>query len=128
MKPLLIVEIVSALVALAALVWLVWYLACSKRRRAGKAACGASLSTHVKVSMALCGAAVVHGISAVAYASGALTATYVLGAAGLACFVLSGMCMAGPVRGRLKNPARLHMGLFVGGLMLVVAHMVVGRL
>lgn len=123
MTPVLIVEIVSALVALAALVYLVAFLV---RTRGGSRRLGEKASAHhVRASIVLCVAAAVHGAAAMVYASGAAPAAYALGWASLAAFVLSGACMAGPVRSRLRSPLAWHVGLFVAGAVLMVAHAMV---
>lgn len=122
----LIVEIISALAALGCLVALSVHLVRWLRfRRSPQDVAGA---WHVKASLAMCAAATVHGVAAMAYASGAGMATYALGWAALATFILSGLVMARPARNALKNPVALHAALFGMGTALVVAHAVAGRL
>ena len=125
MTPVLLVEIVSALVALVALVYLVAHLVRTRGGRRGEKPGGPA---HVRASVALCAAAAVHGVAATLYGSGASPAAYALGWAGLAAFLASGVCMLGPVRGRLRRPLAWHVGLFVAGVALVAAHAVAGRL
>lgn len=125
MTPVLLVEIVSALVALVALIYLVVHLVRTRAGRRGERSGG---TAHVRVSVVLCVAAVVHGVAAMAYGSGAHPAAYALGWAAVAAFLASGACMLAPVRPRLARPLAWHVALFVIGLVLVVAHAIAGRL
>ncbi len=130
MTPVLIIEIVSALVALACLVALVVQLiqlAISRMagRPQGK---GVVARHHSAVALSLCGASVVHGVAAMVYASGASVLAYVFGWLAVACFLASGACVMPLVR-RLRSCAlSVHIGLFVVGVVLVVVHAVAARL
>lgn len=130
MTPVLIIEIVSALVASACLVALVVQLVQMARSRTNKPQDkGAVARYHSAVALTLCGASVVHGVAAMVYASGASVLAYAFGWLAVACFLASGVCVMPSVRRRLRAHALPgHIGLFVLGAALVVAHAVAGRL
>lgn len=130
MTPVLIIEIVSALVALACLVALVVQLIQLARSRPdGSQNKGAVARHHSAVALTLCGASVVHGVAAMVYASGASVLAYVFGWLAVVCFLASGACVIPPVRHRLRSCAlSVHIGLFVVGVVFVVVHAVAARL
>lgn len=126
MKPVLVIEIVSAMVALGALVALLFQAV-----RAKLAANGGSVRlgrSHVAIASALLSASVIHGIAAMVYGSGARTEAYVLGWGSLVMFALSGACMHPAVARRMRSPVAAHVTLFAMAIALFLMHAVAGRL
>lgn len=126
MKPILITEIVSALISLAALAILVMQAIRAMPHPLAKAPLPGR--GHTVIASVLCISATIHGIAAVTYGSGAPAGTYVLGWVSLAMFALSGACMHPRVKCHLHSPAAAHLALFAMGVALFVMHAVVGRL
>ena len=124
MIPVLIVEIMSAIVALvAAVVLFIQFIAPklhgnSKRRPKG----------HTVLPLILIIAAIVHGVAAMLYGSGAPAIAYVLGWIGLLCFAASGVSMLSSIRSKLKNACARHVVLFLLGIIFIVAHAIAGRM
>lgn len=126
MKPVLIVEIVSALVALGALAALIIQAIRAKLKAGGNPVrLGRG---HVTIANVLLAASAVHGIAATTYGSGARAEAYALGWASLVMFALSGSCMHPAVRGRLHSPVAAHAALFAMGIVLFIMHAIAGRL
>lgn len=94
MKPVLIIEIASALVALGALATLVIQAVRAKLKSGGDSV-GLGRG-HVAIGRVLLAASSVHGLAAMAYGSGARPEAYALGWASLALFALSGACQMPP--------------------------------
>lgn len=129
MSPVLIVEIISALVAAACvIIMLARYLSSRFNRKQPGNACQTKQSMHIVLGIALLASCLVHGISATMYASGAPVLAYVFGWAALVCFVASAWSMLWQASLRLDNPYRLHIILFFAGLVFVVVHAIIGRL
>lgn len=126
MKPVLIAEIVSALIALVALIMLIVLLVQSK----GGASPRSSWlqKHHVQLSLVLVAASLIHGICATVYASGANPAAYGFGWAALVMLVASGACMMKPLRAKLSSPTMAHVVCFGIAVVLFVAHVVTGKL
>lgn len=131
MTPVLIIEIVSALVALACLVALVVQLIqLAISRMAGRPQGeGVVARHHSAVALTLCGASVVHGVAAMVYASGTSVLAYVFGWLAVVCFLASGACVMPLVRRCLRTRALpVHIGFFMTGAVFVVVHAVAARL
>ncbi|WP_286684326.1 MULTISPECIES: hypothetical protein [Collinsella] len=126
MKPVLIIEIASALVALGALATLVIQAVRAKLKSGGDSV-GLGRG-HVAIGRVLLAASSVHGLAAMAYGSGARPEAYALGWASLALFALSGACMHPSVKCRLNSPVTAHATLFAMGIVLFIMHAVAGRL
>lgn len=126
MKPVLIIEIASALVALGALATLVIQAVRAKLKSSGDSV-GLGRG-HVAIGRVLLAASSVHGLAAMAYGSGARPEAYALGWASLALFALSGACMHPSVKCRLNSPVTAHATLFAMGIVLFIMHAVAGRL
>lgn len=126
MKPVLIIEIVSALVALGALATLVIQAVRAKLKSSGDSV-GLDRG-HIAIGRVLLAASAVHGLAAMAYGSGARPEAYALGWASLALFALSGACMHPSVKCRLNSPVTAHATLFAMGIVLFIMHAVAGRL
>lgn len=125
MKPVLIVEIVSALVALGALAALIIQAIRAKLKASGNPVrLGRG---HVAIANVLLAASAVHGIAATAYGSGARAEAYALGWASLVMFALSGACMHPAVRSRLHSPVAAHAALFAMGIVLFIMHAIAAR-
>ena len=125
MKPVLIVEIVSALVALGALAALIIQAIRAKLKASGNPVrLGRG---HVAIANVLLAASAVHGIAATTYGSGARAEAYALGWASLVVFGLSGACMHTAVRGRLHSPVAAHAALFAMGIVLFIMHAIAAR-
>lgn len=122
----LLVEIISALVALVCLIMLCVQLV--RWLNAGHPQRSEQGAWHTKAAIVLCGTAVVHGVAAIVYGSGAPAAAYGFGWAAVGVFALAGFTMARPVHATLKNPTGLHVAFFILGVALVVAHAIAGRL
>lgn len=128
MKPVLVVEIVTALVASACLIALVVSWLAGLLRRGGDKSTKVP-GWHAPAGIVLCAAAAIHGVAAMVYSSGAPAITYVLGWLAVCAFVASGASMAAPVRRSLGKTARgWHLGLMALGIALVVLHAVAGRM
>lgn len=121
MKPILVVEIVSALMGLACLVAL-----CAGALRLRERA--RSVKKHRMLGAALLVAGGVHGVAASAYASGAHPLAYACGWASLAAFAACGASAPPSVRAKAPGAVRWHVPLFVVGVALFVAHAVLGRM
>lgn len=130
MIPVLVLEIVSALVALVIVVIMLVKFVASKRRgtSAIPAQDSSPRSKHQRLSMVLIVAVLVHGVCAMVYASGANPLAYVLGWLALVALAASGICMAPPLRAKLPHAATAHSGLFICAIVLIVGHAIAGRL
>ena len=117
MKPVLIIEIVSALVTLGALATLTIQAVRAKLKSGGDSV-GLGRG-HIAIGRVLLAASSVHGLAAMAYT---------LGWASLALFALSGACMHPSVKCRLNSPVTAHATLFAMGIVLFIMHAVAGRL
>lgn len=127
MVVVLILEIASALVALAALIAMIVNMARAEKTQHARV--DGKASGHMKVAMALVGAAVVHGVCAMVYDSGAIAATYAFGWLAAACAVACGLVMTPALRSRIGAGApKLHRALFIACIVFVLAHIVAGRL
>lgn len=126
MKPVLIIEIVSALVALGALATLTIQAVRAKLKSGGDSV-GLGRG-HIAIGRVLLAASSVHGLAAMAYGSSARPEAYALGWASLALFALSGACMHPSVKCRLNSPVTAHATLFAMGIVLFIMHAVAGRL
>lgn len=130
MTATLIVEIASALISLACLSLLaadfVRFLRADGQRPARTPATrGAG---HMICGLVLLVSALVHGIAATAYGSGAPGAAYALGWLSLLAFAASGASVIPCVKRRLPQPRAWHIRLFCAGMMLFCAHVVAARL
>ncbi len=124
MTPVLIIEIVSALVAcVAAGIMFIQFIASKLRGRNRRRPKG-----HTALSLTLVIAAIIHGIAAMIYGSGAPATAYVLGWIGLVCFVISGLIMLMPMRQKLQNACAWHVVIFLLGIVFIVAHAIAGRM
>lgn len=119
MTPILLIEIVTALVAAACLVALCAGLLHRARR---------SPQGHRTVGMALLLASAVHGAAATAYASGDHVLAYWFGWFSLAAFAACGACATSAIRTRWPGMARWHLPLFIVGTTLFLAHAVCGHM
>lgn len=130
MAIVLIIEIVSALVACGALLALMAQAVRLGRKDAEQPAgkFDRLRRRHRFIGFALLAAGIIHGASATLYASGARAETYVMGWISIALFALSGVCMAPPVRARLRHATGAHVFFFVLGVVLFIGHAVMGRL
>lgn len=130
MTIVLIIEIVSALAACGALLALMAQTIRLGRKGAEQPAgkLDRIRRCHRSIGFALLAAGIIHGASATLYASGARVETYVMGWTSIALFALSGVCMAPPVRARLRHATGAHVFFFVLGVALFVCHAVMGRL
>lgn len=130
MSPVLIIEIVSALIAFGAL--LVLMAQTIRLDRGGKGGHAGRIDRlrrrHRSSGFVLLAAAAIHGAAATAYASGARPETYVIGWASLAMFALSDICMAPSIRSRLAHATGAHVACFTLGVLLFILHAVLGRL
>lgn len=125
MKPVLIIEIASALVALGALATLSIQAVRAKLKASGSPVrLGRG---HVAIGSVLLAASAVHGLAAMAYGSGARLEAYALGWAALGLFALSGACMHPAVKRRLNSPVAAHATLFAMGIVLFIMHAIAGR-
>ncbi len=124
MTPVLIIEIVSALVACVAAVVIFVQFVASKLR--GRNRCHPK--GHTVLPLILIIAAIVHGVAAMLYGSGAPIIAYVFGWIGLLCFVASGVTMLSSIRPKLKNACVQHVVLFLLGIVFIVAHAIAGRM
>lgn len=142
MNPVLLVEIISALIALCCLTTLIGNWLWMKVRARGKSREDEAMSvrrngwkkvhasekpqrrikSHRTLGIILIVSAVVHGTAASIYASGAPRAAYAAGWLALALIAAAGACALNPLRARLRNPARWHIGLFLAGTALFIAH------
>lgn len=127
MTPILLIEIVSALVALICVIVFCVQLVQARRNGATSARPGTG-SSHAALGAVLVIAALVHGVAATAYASGANALAYVFGWIALGLFVLSGLCVMPPFRAKIPRVRGWHIGLFVAGVVFCIAHAVAGRL
>lgn len=124
MTPVLITEIVSALVAcVAAVVLFVQFITSQLRKQNKRRPKG-----HTALSLTLVIAAIIHGIAAMIYGSGAPATAYVLGWIGLVCFAISGLIMLMPMRQKLQNARAWHVVIFLLGIIFIVAHAIAGRM
>ena len=121
MKPILVVEIVSALIGLACLVAL-----CAGALRLRERA--RSMKRHRALGAALLVAGGVHGVAASAYAAGAHPLAYACGWASRAAFAACGASALPSVRAKAPGAVRWHVPLFVVGVALFVAYAVLGRM
>lgn len=130
MTATLVVEIISALIALACLSLLaadfVRFLRAGGQRPARTPV--TSGAGHTLCGLALLASALVHGIAATAYDSGAPGAVYALGWLSLLAFAASGASMIPCVKRQLPRPRVWHIRLFCTGMVLFCAHVVAARL
>lgn len=127
MKPILLVEIITACVAFVCMVALAIMCVWMFLRRKGPLK--NAPRWHAPVAAVMCVASAVHGMAAMAYASGANLAAYVIGWLAVAAFCASGACAMRAGRRRLGARAiTWHVGLFVLALTLVIAHARVAHL
>lgn len=120
-KPILVVEIVSALMGPACLAAL---CAGALRFRAR----ARSMKRHRMRGVALLIAGGVHGVAASAYASGAHPLAYACGWASLAALAACGASALPSVHAKAPRAVRWHVPLFVVGVALFAAHAVLGRM
>lgn len=120
-KPILVVEIVSALMGLACLAAL---CAGALRFRAR----ARSMKRHRMRGVALLVAGGVHGVAASAYASGAHPLAYACGWASFAALAACGASALPSVHAKAPRAVRWHVPLFVVGAALFAAHAVLGRM
>lgn len=130
MTATLIANIVSALIALACLSLLTADFV--RFLRAGGQRPARTLVTrgagHTICGLVLLASALIHGIAATAYSSGAPVAAYALGWLSLLAFAASGASVTPCVKRRLPQPRAWHIRLFCAGIILFCAHVVATRL
>lgn len=127
MKPVLLIEIVTACVAFVCMVALAIMCAWMLLRRKGTLK--NAPRWHAPVAAVMCVASAVHGVAAMAYASGANLSAYVIGWLAVAAFCASGVCAMRAGRRRLGSKAiAWHVRLFVLAFVLVIAHAKVAHL
>lgn len=122
MVAVLIVEIVSALVAAGIALYLAiaFLVGCVRTGKPGRPA------HHVGLSLVLMATALLHGIAATVYASGAPAAAYMLGWAALVVLVAAG-ALAAVRRARGVPASSAHIALFFVAMALVAAHAIMAR-
>ena len=118
MTPILLVEIISALVGLVCLGALTVRFICVRLNRTQGNGAGRE-----RVA-----AAAVHGASATLYASGAHAGAHACGRAALACFVLCAVSMTRFAHLNASESRRAHLGLFIAGVIFFAGHVVAARL
>lgn len=128
MVPFLVAEIVGALVALVVVVIMVVQLARPHNANLSPSASDANRRHHRVLAMILVAAAVVHGIAAMLYASKANVLVYVCGWLALAMILVSGICMIPGLRHRLAHADSWHNRFFIAAIVLILAHILVGRI
>lgn len=129
MTPILLVEIISALVALVCLGALTIRFICVRLNRTQGSGTGrARTRRHAAWGVGLVAAAAVHGVSATLYASGAHAGAYACGWAALACFVLCAVSMTRFAHLNASESRRTHLGLFIAGVIFFAGHAVAARL
>lgn len=128
MVPFLVAEIVGALVALVVVVIMVVQLARPHNANLSPSASDANRRHHRVLAMILVAAAAVHGIAAMLYASNANVFVYVCGWLALAMILVSGICMIPGLRHRLAHAASWHNRFFIAAIVLILAHILVGRI
>lgn len=124
MTPILLTEIISALIATSAIA--VLFAQALRSRRASRNS-RARLIRHRFAGCLLVGAGAVHGVAATVYSSGAHEATYVLGWLSLVLFSASGVSMLSTVRNHLPQAMRVHVICFALGMLCLAGHAIAGR-
>lgn len=128
MIPFLVAEIVGALVAVVVIVVMIVQLARPHNTRLDPSASDTNRLKHRVLALILVAAAAVHGISAMLYASNTSVIVYACGWLALALMLASGMCMIPGLRRRLAHAVSWHNRLFVAAIVLILAHIVLGRI
>lgn len=129
MTPILLVEIISALVGLVCLGALTVRFICVRLNRTQGSGAGRERARrHAAWGVGLVAAAAAHGASATLYASGAHAGAYVCGWAALACFALCAVSMTRFAHLNASESRRAHLGLFIAGVIFFAGHAVAARL
>lgn len=129
MTPILLVEIISALVGLVCLGALTVRFICVRLNRTQGSGAGRERARrHAAWGVGLVAAAAVHGVSATLCASGAHAGAYACGWAALACFVLCAVSMTRFAHLNASKSRRAHLGLFIAGVIFFAGYVVAARL
>lgn len=129
MTPILLVEIISALVGLVCLGAITVRFICVRLNRTQGSGAGRERARrHAAWGVGLVAAAAVHGASATLYASGAHARAHACGWAALACFVLCAVSMTRFAHLNASESRRAHLGLFIAGVIFFAGHVVAARL
>lgn len=130
MTPMLLVEIISALVGLVCLGALTVRFICVQLNRTQGSGAGRERTRRHAAwgGVGLVAAAAVHGAGATLYASGAHAGAYACGWAALACLVLCAVSMTRFAHLNASKSRRAHLGLFIAGVIFFAGHVVAARL
>ncbi len=129
MTPILLIEIISALVGLVCLGALTVRFICVRLTRTQGGGAGRERARrHAAWGVGLVAAAAVHGASATLHASGAHAGAHACGWAALACFVLCAVSMTRFAHLNASESRRSHLGLFIASVIFFAGHVVAARL
>lgn len=124
----LVTEIISAVIALGLVITMIVRLMQYINAQRHQKPFEVGRLWHRTLAFILLGAVVLHGCTAMIYASGTNFLTYVFGWVALGLLVLSALCMAPFIRQRLIHPQRWHNGFFISAVVLIIAHFIANRL